>query len=750
MSNRKDLSARIVIGGAVSSTLTGAFKSVKDSVGSVGSALRRLETEQRTVTNAIQTFGRMGKNVDGLRERYAKLTGQIERLRSAHLALQRAEAAQQANAAKRAEYRGGIGETLAIGAIAAAPIKVAADRESHALGIAKQMQGSRDEAGNLTKQFWDMRKSVVSLGHEIPLATNDLLDMATAGLRMGIAKDEIVSFTKQNAKLASALELPADQVGDSMGKIRSLYKLTQDAANDLGGAINYLDDQNVAKGGEIIDFLQRAGGSASQVKATATQFAALGTTFLALGETAETAGTSTKAMFSKLALGAKGTKAARAAMAEMGINPVAMSKGLQTDAFGTLEKFMGKLNAMPAEKRTGLVVSIFGTEHVGQVSKLASNMDKLREATAQANSEMAKTSVEKEHLNNVSKTSSQLKLARNQVGDMADAIGRQLLPSVNQASTVAGKFATVVAGVAEAHPVATRAVIGTVVALTTLRVTTLAAGYGFTFLRGGVLQATGAVAKMQAGFALARTQIVATAASARVASLAMMATPIGAVVGALAVGGALVFKYWDRIAAAATGFGQGVREGLAPMGEMFRTVYQWLGPLKPVIDGIGTGIGAVWQWVTNLLQPVTSTKEQLAGATNAGKTFGRVFGQALTLVWAPLRGIVSAIQWIGQNAGSILNGVGSVVAKAKSVLPSWAGGEEETGTAATGAPALPAIPAPRGATGGNITNTITVDLKVENATGLDEEALARKLQDRIARGMATGRRSSMLDGALTQ
>ncbi|GJH97104.1 hypothetical protein ECZC10_49520 [Escherichia coli] len=65
------------------------------------------------------------------------------------------------------------------------------------------------------------------------------------------------------AKLASALELNPEEVADNMGKIQNVYRLTQAELVRLSDAINYLDDQNTVKGGELIDFLQRVGGSAS-------------------------------------------------------------------------------------------------------------------------------------------------------------------------------------------------------------------------------------------------------------------------------------------------------------------------------------------------------------------------------------------------------------------------------------------------------------------------------------------------------
>ncbi|MGU7802185.1 phage tail tape measure protein, partial [Escherichia coli] len=100
----------------------------------------------------------------------------------------------------------------------------------------------------------------------------------------------------------------------------------------LGDAINYLDDQNTVKGGELIDFLQRVGGSASLAKLTANDMAAIGTTLISMGESADTAATSVKALVSKMTLGSKSTKSAREAFKELGYSAQEVAKSMQLDS----------------------------------------------------------------------------------------------------------------------------------------------------------------------------------------------------------------------------------------------------------------------------------------------------------------------------------------------------------------------------------------------------------------------------------
>lgn len=768
----KTLAATITIGGAIASSLNATFDNVKGKVGQVGSALRRLETEQRSLTNAIRTFGEMGKNVDGLRTRYGLLVGQVDRLRVAHERLQRVERAQQANLAKRANYRGQMLETAGLAITAAAPIKIAADRETHALGIAKQLQGARDEAGNLTPLFWQMRKAVVELGHEIPLATNDLLDMATAGLRMGVSSDEILGFTKNTAKLASALELPAEQVGDQFGKIKTIYKLSLQDLARLGDTVNYLDDQNTVKGGELIDFLQRVGGSASMAKVSAQEMAAFGTTLISMGETADTAGTSIKALFTKMQAGSKGTKKARAAFEELGLNPDAVARGMQKNAVGTVQELMKRINKLAPEKRTGVITEIVGLDHVGQISKLAAGTKEFATALEQARGESSKGSVDKEFGNTVGSTNAQLKLLKNRVEDVGDNIGTVLLPAVNDIAKILGTASSAVANFAQQHPLLTKVVVGTGVALVGLKVATLASGYAFTFLKGGALQVAGALAGARAQMALTAvsSRVMGTAAATangglvgmatralpmvaagvRMVGVAFMTTGIGAIIAGIAVGGLLIYRNWDMVKSFFEGFGTGVLSALEPVKAAFVGLYESLGPLKPIIDGIGTAVGAVWTWFTKLLEPVTNSPELLGKATSAGEMFGKVVGGAINLALTPMRLLIEGITWVGNNAGAILDKVGGAFTKAKQFL-SFGGGD----TAADGGGAilpttstLPSIPPMATAKSGGkgFTDNSETKIYVTQQPGQNTRQLAEEVTRIQEEKRAARQRGAMHDG----
>ena len=159
MATNKKLSAVITIGGAISSSLRGAFGDVKGRVGELGKTVTDLEKRQRLLGRAIQDFGRAGKDVTGMRNRYAELTAELDRTRKAHERL----ATAQARAAKIGGFVKGasvaVGAAAAAGFVAGRPLVRAAISRENEINLIKNTGASKEETEELvhaaekTKQF---------------------------------------------------------------------------------------------------------------------------------------------------------------------------------------------------------------------------------------------------------------------------------------------------------------------------------------------------------------------------------------------------------------------------------------------------------------------------------------------------------------------------------------------------------------------------------------------------------------------
>lgn len=130
MANKK-LSATITIGGALSSSLKSAFTSTSSKLKGVTTEIGSLQRAQKSLGNSIQVFGRMGKDVDGLRAKYAATTASIARLRAEQERLAAVERRREKIGAVTSKMRT-IGATAtAAGAVIGAPLVLGVKEAKH-------------------------------------------------------------------------------------------------------------------------------------------------------------------------------------------------------------------------------------------------------------------------------------------------------------------------------------------------------------------------------------------------------------------------------------------------------------------------------------------------------------------------------------------------------------------------------------------------------------------------------------------
>jgi TP901 family phage tail tape measure protein len=792
----KTLKANVIIGGSMSGAFKSALSSTRDGLKQIGEAITAVDKRQRLMAQGIEVFGRQGRNVDGLRAQYAQLTAASERLRAAQQRLAGVQQAIDANSARRAQLRGQMFDAVAAAAVFALPIKAAVNFETAMLGVAKQVQGARDDAGNLTPIYFDMARQIQSMAREVPIAANELADMAAAGARMGVAREELMGFVRTSAMMADAFELPAGQLADDMGKIAGLFGIPIPKIGELADAINYLDDNAISKGGDIIDVMRRIGGMASTLRMPATEAAALGSTFLTLGSSAEVAGTASNAVMRILGAATAQSKRVRKGFESIGLKPEDVQAGMAKNATATIMMVLDKLNSLSDEERMVATTRIFGAEYGDDLAKLAGGVEEYRRQLALANGEAAKGSMSREFEARLKTTGAQWQIMKNRLTEMGVAIGSALLPALNDLLKTVGPVVSKFADWARENPGTMKAIVGTAAALTSLRVASLAVGYAWTFVRGGWLQASALFARVQGALALASTKASVFGHIARFAlgGIATLSGPVIAVVAAVAaVFGAaalVVRKYWEPISAFFVGFFQGMREAAVPIMAKMSAA---LAPLAPAWDAISSAMSAAWDWFMKLIVPVEMTKEELAGATEAGRTFGTnavaVFGLVADVIGVAVGLFVKLgeaigttagflvttfgppLEWLRTKFGEVFDWIMSKMAPVRDGLVWLTGKTAQIGSAAGGlidragqalgfgddgaAPALavagggklpPPAPSAAGRRGGAAAGPTSNTFNITQQPGESQEQLARRIIDEQERRKGVQARGALADG----
>lgn len=340
---------------------------------------------------------------------------------------------------------------LAMGAPVMAAVKSYTSMEDAMKGVAKQVNGLRDDNGNRTKQFYDMQDAIKAASEQLPMENGaiDYAALVEGGARMGVTKQDdpyedqkrdLLAFASTAAKAATAFELPADELAEGLGKIAQLYKVPTRNIEQLGDALNYLDDNAMSKGADIIDVLQRMGGVADRLDYR--KAAALGSTFLSLGAAPEIAASASNAMVRELSIATMQSKRFFEGMDLLKLNPAEIEKQMTTDAMGTIQRVLEKVNKLPKDKRLSAMTMVFGKEFGDDAAKLANNLPELQRQLKLTSGNEANGSMQKESDINKDSLSAQWLLvktgAQNAFSSLGETLRQPLMDIMDSVKRVTG------------------------------------------------------------------------------------------------------------------------------------------------------------------------------------------------------------------------------------------------------------------------------------------------------------------------
>lgn len=591
-------------------------------------------------------------------------------------------------------------KTAAVGAATLAPVAAAvksySSLEDAMKGVAKQVNGLRDDSGNRTPQYEEMQRAIMDASEKLPMANGavDYAALVEGGARMGVAnsddpwekqKADLLAFASMAAKASVAFELPADQLSESLGKIAGLYKIPTQYIEQLGDAINYLDDNAKSKGSDIIDVLQRVGGLASQLDYK--QAAALGSTFLTLGTPAEVAASATNAMVRELSIATVQGKNFMQGLDALGLSAEKVQKSMSVDAMGTIISVLEASKKLAPDQQVANLTQIFGKEFGDDAQKLANNLPELRRQIELTQGAAAKGSMNRESDINKASLSAQWQLTKTGAVNAFSSAGETLREPLMDIMLTVSKVVGSVRRWVEANPALVGSImkvtaaigallvvvgglmlsIGAVLgpmALVRLSFTTLAGEGGIARLTGGVMRLGGAFqwlagSPMQALLSAGRMVF-----GPLITLLAGISAPVWGLIALFAAAAVAVIKFWEPIQAFFTGFFNGIMTGLQPVFDAFNAVFA---PLAPIFDAIGSAISGVWDWFTKLLEPIKFSSDALETCTTVGETFGRVLGTAISgLLW-PLQKLMEGVGWVLEKLDLIPAGLDAANAKAESL-----------------------------------------------------------------------------------
>jgi TP901 family phage tail tape measure protein len=549
-------------------------KTMSDEMARLTKHSEELKTKHQSLTSAEQAlFEKLkaaGIDTRNLAEHRQKLASSSAAAANASNRLQSALDAEnqkmkrlhaaQADLTKSKELAGklamrGAGMTAAGaagGAVVGKTIKDFADFETAMLGVARQMDGARDDGGKVTKTYWEMAASIKAMSERLPGTANDIAKIVEGGARMGIqGKENLLIFAETTAVMAKAFDLPVDQIGEDIGKISQLYKVPIKDIKQLGDTINFLDDNALAKGADIIDVMKRIAGTADMVNMSFKDAAALGSTFLSLGAKAEVAASASNAMIRELSIANMQSKRFKEGMAMIGMNGKDVQSSMNKDATGTIIKVLEKIKSLAGDKQLEAATRLFGKEYGDDAAKLASNLDEYRRQLQLVRDQKAMGSMQREADSWGDTLNARIENAKDAFANLSSDLGQSFKPAV--AATLERTLSMVQAvrawsaenpALSSGLMTALKWLAGT---LTVLGALTMAAGAILVPLAAMKFSLVTLGITGSGAMAMLTTALSAVGTALGFAARVLLLNPIGLTLTAIATAATLIYLNWDKI-----------------------------------------------------------------------------------------------------------------------------------------------------------------------------------------------------------
>lgn len=649
---------------------------------------------------------------DKLRE---KLEAQNKVLARAHAARAQFDKSLAGAQKLRDAGMGVAGAGAAIGLPAGKATKDFATFEDAMLGVARQVEGARDNNGRLTASYYEMGHSIKAMSERIPMATTEIAKIIEAGARMGIqGKTNLLTYAETTAVMAQAFDLPVGQIGESIGKISQLYKIPIKDIKALGDTINWLDDSALAKGGDIVDVMQRIAGSATMVNMNFREAAALGSTFLSLGATSEIAASASNAMIRELSIATMQTKRFKGGLDMLKMDAKSIQLGMSQNSTGTILKVLEAIKALPQEKQLEAATRLFGKEFGDDASKLAQNLTEYRRQLELVNAESAKGSMQREADARKDTINARLLMAQNALFNVSSDLGQHLKPALVETLEKTLAITQAVRDWAKENPQLASGLMTTVKWLA-LAGTVIG---GLMFAVGGILVPIAAFK-----FGLASIGLSAGTAMASVWAFVSPVAKIAAAFGAGYAAGTLLNAGIDALLSKMLGYKTTLGAALFDLVQIAKELPgKFMTAGAQMIDGLIAGIQQRWQALKDMIGNVADSSigwlRDKLGIRSPSRVFAEIGGYTMEgLEQGILRAQDGPLGALAKAARGIVGaGAGMLIGGSALAMPAL----DTRGPLAMG-----------GSAGGG--SSMVVQITINPSPGMDEQALARAVAAELQR-----------------
>ena len=332
----------------------------------------------------------------------------------------------------------GIGKSLSttvtapIVGLGTAATKSAIDFETAFTGVAKTVEGTDEELAQLSDEIRQMAK-------EIPSTTTEIAAVAEAAGQLGIAVDDVASFTRVMIDLGNSTNITAEDAAISLARFANITGMAADEYENLGSAIVAMGNNFATSEAEIVAMSTNLASAGTLAGLTETDIIALATAMSSVGIEAEAGGTAmsqTMNVIEKAVASGSDKVGEFARIAGMSADEFAQTwKDKPIDAITAFISGLGELDEK-GESAT-LVLDDLGLSGIRQskmLKSLALASGVLTDAVEMSSEAWEKnTALSNEASKRYETMASKIQVMKNTLKDVGITLGNTLMPYVEKA-----------------------------------------------------------------------------------------------------------------------------------------------------------------------------------------------------------------------------------------------------------------------------------------------------------------------------
>lgn len=580
----------------------------------------------------------------------------------------------------------GAGSLLGIGA------KTAIEYEDAFVGVTKTVEGT-------TEQLENIRKGIMGLSNKIPIATKELFALAEEAGQLGIKTEDVLTFTELMAKLGTATNLSAMEAGEAIATFVNVMGTLPENYERIGSVIVQLGNNSKATESDIVAMAQRMSGAGATLGMSESAVLGLATALSSVGLEAEMGGTAISRVMNDFNRAANGVETKYGTLAQYakiaGMSTKEFADTVKNNAGEAVKQFViGLGDTNRTGKSTIQLMSDLGINEVrltDTMLRLANASGTVDEYMKMADEEWGNnTALTIEASKRYADTASQIDIAKNKLGELADKFGKLLLPTINSFLTEAGKVVTWLGNLDEGTQKTIVKALALTTALLPLSKGVKTVAKDFSDLTGFLGKHPKIIATVASGFTKLGgvLKVVGTGALGIIKSItvAIVSNPIGLAITTLI--GVIVLLWtkcewfrnlvigaFNKIKEVCSNVFESIKQIFSnvwdsivkvwePVKNFFSETWNYIiDTLKPVMDSFVNIFVQAWELIKvvwDLVKPYFETIWQ--GISSVFSVVGEVLGSYFQVAWTYIKGVWNVAVQYFQLVWTGIKAVFSVVA----------------------------------------------------------------------------------------